>query len=110
MRRSSAKTALVVVAVAAVEVVVTALSVCGNQAASAVGSLLAIGVGAFAITAVAVFGHRFIGRRLSENQPDPEPWAWRRPWFAAGLASVLAMGIIAALGVEVLLTQPGRCT
>jgi len=110
MPRSSARAAFVFIAVVAVEVVVTALPVCRNQAVGAVGSLIAIGAGAFAITALAVLGHRFIGRRLSEAQPDPEPWAWRRPWFAAGLASVIAMGVIAALGVEVLLTQPGRCT
>jgi hypothetical protein len=109
MRRSSARTALIAGTVFGVEVAITALSVCRDQAWGAIGSLLAIGAAAFAIMALAILGHRFIGRRVADEPADPEPWAWRRPWFAAVLASLATMGLIAALGVEVLLTQPGRC-
>lgn len=111
MRRSSARAALIAGGVVAAEVAITALSVCRDQAWGAVGSLLAIGAGAFAIVAVAILGHRFIGRRVAQEpaEPEPEPWAWRRPWFAAALASMVTMGLIVALGVEVLLTQPGHC-
>jgi hypothetical protein len=116
MRRSSARSALIAAGVVAAEVAITTLSVCRDQAAGAIGSLLAIGVGAFALVALAILGHRFIGRRAAaapeepaEAEPEPEPWAWRRPWFAAALASMVTMGLIVALGVEVLLTQPARC-
>lgn len=109
MRPGSVRPVLVLAGIVAVEVVVTALSVCRDQALSAVVSLAAIGAAAFALVALAILGHRFIGQRISATQPDPQPWAWRRPWFAAALASVVSMGLIAVLGLEVVLTQPGRC-
>jgi hypothetical protein len=114
MRRSSARSALIAGGVVAAEVAITALSVCRDQAAGAAGSLLAIGAGAFALVALAILGHRFIGRRAAAApeepaEPEPEPWAWRRPWFAAALASMITMGLIVVLSVEVLLTQPARC-
>jgi len=114
MRRSSARAALIAAGVVAAEIAISALSVCRDEAAGAIGSLLAIGAGAFALVALAILGHRFIGRRAAAGpeepaEPEPEPWAWRRPWFAAALAAMVTMGLIVALGVEVLLTQPGRC-
>ena len=114
MRRSSARAALIAAGVVAAEIAISALSVCRDEAAGAIGSLLAIGAGAFALVALAILGHRFIGRRAAAGpeepaEPEPEPWAWRRPWFAAALASVVTMWLIVALSVEVLLTQPGRC-
>jgi len=114
MRRSSARAALIAAGVVAAEIAISALSVCRDEAAGAIGSLLAIGAGAFALVALAILGHRFIGRRAAAGpeepaEPEPEPWAWRRPWFAAALAAMVTMGLIVALSVEVLLTQPGRC-
>jgi hypothetical protein len=114
MRRSLARAALIAAGVVAAEIAITALSVCRDEAAGAIGSLLAIGAGAFALVALAILGHRFIGRRTATEpeesaEPEPEPWAWRRPWFAAALAAMVTMGLIVALGIEVLLTQPARC-
>lgn len=108
MKPGSARSSLIVGGVAAAEVAVTGLSVCGDQAVNAISSLLLIGAGALAIVGLAIAGHRFIGER-SPKPPDPPPWAWRRLWFASALAAVVAMGLIAALGVEVALTQPARC-
>lgn len=110
MPRSSARASIIAGGVFAAEVAVTALTVCRDQAAGAVGSLLAIGAGAFAIVALAIVGHRFIGRRTSPPPEGSEPWAWRRPWFAAVLASLIAMALIVGLGAEVAVTQPGRCS
>src|SRR5690349_19218804 len=114
MGRSSARAALIAFGVVAAEIAISALSVCRDEAAGAIGSLLAIGAGAFALVALAILGHRFIGRRAAAGpeepaepepaEPEPEPWAWRRPWFAAALAAMVTMGLIVALSVEVLLT------
>ena len=108
MKPGSAKAPLILVGVLAVEVIVTALSVCSGQALEAVQGLLIVGAMAFGVVWAGVMGHRFIQNRLVGPVSEPEPWVWKRPWLTAFATAVAAMGIIAALGV-VALTQPARC-
>ena len=108
MKPGSAKAPPILVGILAVEITLTALSVCRDQAIEAVQGLLLDGAMAFGVVWIGVMGHRFIQNRLVGPISEPEPWVWKRPWLTAFATAVAAMGIIAALGVAAL-TQPARC-